>query len=471
MKRNVLIIQERHLQQAMQHFRAQDGVESAGYLYCGRSHIEVDPWTGTSLDKYLVRSFDPILPADVVSSSAAHIAWKMDSFIHSLRRARENDEALAIIHNHPDGHDEFSEQDDQNEAHLISVAQRRNGASTKLVSIVLMPDGRIFGRIWINPRQTIPCELIMAVGARLRLHYPGRGGGMQPSFLDRQALALGPAFNGDLGQLRIGIVGCGGTGSAVAILLPRLGVKQIALFDQDKVDETNLNRLHLSTKLDAETATAKVIAVKRGIDLMGLGTEVCTFDGWINSPSSRDALKACDVIFGCTDDNAGRILLNRFAYFYNTLVIDMGLAIDVGRGDPPRVHAFDGRVTVIQPGSACLLCRGTVNMRQAQAESLKRTDPLEYDRQKAEAYVVGEGNPSPAVVTFTTAVAAMAVEELIHRLQGFRGSGGSVDQLLRRFHLISDRRQGEQPAEHCPVCASNEYWGRGDTDPFLDSSL
>ena len=471
MKRNILIIREDHIQQAVQHFRAHDGAESAGYFYCGQSHVEADPWTGASLDKHLVRDFGPVPPEDIVSSSSTHVTWKMDSFIRSLRRARENDEVIAIVHNHPGGCDVFSEQDDRNEAYLASVAQRRNNARAKLVSVVLMPDGRIFGRIWKTPTQAVPCDLIVVIGRRFRLHYPERGGSTQTSFFERQALALGPAFNGDLSQLRIGIVGCGGTGSAVAMLLPRLGIKWLALFDQDTVDETNLNRLHFSTRSDAETSTDKIVAVKRGIELMDLGTEVRTFSGWVNDRSSRDALKACDMVFGCTDDNAGRILLNRFAYFYNTPVIDMGLAIDVGRGDPPRVHAFDGRVTVVQPGSTCLLCRGIVNLQQAHAESLKRSDPLEFTRQKEEAYVVGEGNPSPAVVTFTTSVAAMAVEELIQRLQGFRGSDGSVDQLLRRFHLISDRRQGEKPSEHCPICASNEYWGRGDMEPFLDSAL
>jgi len=254
-------------------------------------------------------------------------------------------------------------------------------------------------------------------------------------------------------------------------MLLRLGVKFIALFDQDEVDETNLNRLHFASVSDARQRRLKADVIKRGIDAMELGAEVKIFPGWVNNIASRDALKSCDVIFGCTDDNAGRLFLNRFAFFYRTPVIDMGLAIRVEEDDPPRVQAFDGRVTVLQPGAACLLCRGVIDMRRAQAESLKRSDPLEYERQRKEAYVIGEGNPSPAVVPFTTSVATMAVEELIHRLQGFRGPSGSADQRLRQFHRSIDHKPGHSPLRDCPLCADSQYWGRGDIEPFLDANL
>lgn len=49
----------------------------------------------------------------------------------------------------------------------------------------------------------------------------------------------------------------------------------------------------------------------------------------------------------------------------------------------------------------------------AREEDIERSDPAEYERQKTEAYVRGGGNPAPAVVTFTSEAATMAVNELL----------------------------------------------------------
>jgi molybdopterin/thiamine biosynthesis adenylyltransferase len=264
----------------------------------------------------------------------------------------------------------------------------------------------------------------------------------------------------------VGVVGCGGTGSATAILLARLGVGQLVLFDDDIVDVTNLNRLHGSRRGDADAIRPKVDVVAREIADMAIGTRVVPVRAWVGDPACRDALKSCDVIFGCTDDHDGRLMLNRFSYFYLIPVIDMGLAIDpnpVG-----GLRDLSGRVTVLVPGAPCLLCRGVVDPALARDEDLERSHPEEYERRKREAYVRGGGDPAPAVVTFTTATACLAVDELLQGLTCFRDPGGWVWHRVRRFDLLLDRRPGAQQNPHCPICVDQGYWGRGDIDPFLD---
>jgi molybdopterin/thiamine biosynthesis adenylyltransferase len=180
----------------------------------------------------------------------------------------------------------------------------------------------------------------------------------------------------------------------------------------------------------------------------------------------RDALKSCDFIFGCTDDHAGRILLNRLAYFYGIPVIDVGLRmmpLPAATG-----HDINGRVTTLSPGRPCLLCSGVVNARRASEEALERSDPAEFRKRKQEAYVVGAGDPAPAVVTFTTEMACVAVNEMIAALTGFHGEEGMVANRLRRFHARDDRFLATKQSETCPVCTSIAFWGRADADPFLD---
>lgn len=66
----------------------------------------------------------------------------------------------------------------------------------------------------------------------------------------------------------------------------------------------------------------------------------------IGDPALRDVLKACSVIFGCTDDHDGLLLLNRLAYFYLIPVLDMEWAIDpapAGAG----LRDLTGRMTAL----------------------------------------------------------------------------------------------------------------------------
>ncbi|MEA1653023.1 ThiF family adenylyltransferase [Nitrospirillum sp. BR 11164] len=462
------ILQESHHEELTALLDSPDGVERAAYLLCGEVAITTDPWDRRAHRKFLSHEIIRISDEEVVSTSRVHITWSTASFVRALRRAQQEGLVLAVIHSHPGGKAQFSEQDDANEADLWQLARNRNGDDTALISIVTDGRGGMAGRVWLDRTAWEPFRMIRTVGNRVSLLYPDRGYGSVSEVFQRQVLAFGAALGQDLSQLRVGIVGCGGTGSATAMLLARLGVGQIALFDDDIVERTNLNRLHGARQSDADAMRAKVEVVAREIAALGLGIRALPFKAWIGDPSCRDALKSCDVVFGCTDDHDGRTLLNRFAYFYLVPVIDMGLAIEVGKEEPPRILALDGRVTVLLPGHTCLLCRSVIDPSVARAEALRRMNPAEYERQKREAYVAGEGNPAPAVVTFTTEVALMAVNELVHRMQGFRGPNGATANRVRKFHLCEDRRPGAKVNEHCPVCISKTYWGRGDVEPFLD---
>jgi molybdopterin/thiamine biosynthesis adenylyltransferase len=464
-----LTLREEQEAQLYAHLLRGDGREHAAYVVCSRALIRHEPWDRQRHEKFVAVRVVPVPDDQVLDSSPGLITWSTASFVRTLRDAAADGHVVAVVHNHPSGMTWFSAQDDANEPDLAQLAVNRNGEGTPTLSLLLTADGQWAGRVWLLPRPGAHARLrlIRVTGRRLTLHYQGRGDGLGLPSFSRQALAFGRALNDDLARLRVGVVGCGGTGSAVAMLLARLGVGQIALFDNDIVDRTNLNRLHGARQSDADAMRPKVEVVAESITAMGLGVRVVPVEAWIGDPQCRDTLRACDVIFGCTDDHDGRLFLNRFAYYYLAPVIDIGLAIDVGDGDPPALLALDGRVTVLTPPEPCLMCRGVVSAEVARGEAMRRDDPETYEKRKAEAYVAGEGNPAPAVVTFTTELACMAVNELIQRLQGFRGPDGSVSHRVRKFHLGEDRRPGHEKRPACPVCASEDIWGRGDVEPFL----
>ena len=462
--------QATHFEQLRQHLLRGDGYEHAAYVLFKAAEIQSDPWDREAHRKFLSTKVIPVLGEQVVESTPNLITWKTTSFIAALKEAQATGSLLGIVHNHPAGSPNFSAQDDENEPKLVRLAQNRDGQETPLLSFILTADSTCSGRLWTSPTYRKPMRMIRVIGDGFDFHYDGRGAGQTRAAFDRQALALGKALNQDLSLLRIGIVGCGGTGSAVAVLLARTGVGNLLLIDNDIVDATNLNRLHGARQADADAMLPKVDVVGRSISELGLGVRVAKAEAWVGDPGCRDALRSCDIIFGCTDDHAGRMLLGRLALFYLIPVIDLGLAIQVDDGRPPKLRALDGRVTVLLLGKTCLPCRGIADATRASEETMRRENPEQYERLKAEAYVFGEGNPSPVVVTFTTELACMAVNEMIHRITGFRGPEGARANLVRKFHQMTDAKPGSTSKSGCMLCDNPHYWGRGDVIPFLDRS-
>lgn len=465
-----LLLQEQHAAELRAHVLRSDGHEGAAYMLCGRSNIGSDPWSRRARARLMSHMVIPIDPVEVTDSGPDFITWSTESYAKLLSRAEQEGLVPAIVHAHPNGPDWFSKQDDRNEAGLAQMAVNRNGEGAALLSVLLTGEGAIRARLWESPAAPIPCDRVGLVGRRLQFQprvAAAGGGGGDDGAMSRQSLAFGAEVTRLLRGLRIGIVGCGGTGSATAMLLARLGVGQLLLIDDDVVEVSNLNRLHMAKRSDADGMRPKAEVLASEIAAMGLGVRAVPFRGWVGHPDIRDGLRSSDVIFGCTDDHDGRMLLNRFASFYLIPVIDMGLVI----APRPELDGFrdcSGRVSVLSIGAPCLLCRGVVDPAVAREEDLRRRHPEEYDRQKREAYVQGAGNPAPAVVTFTTETAVMAVNELLQGLTGFRGDEGWVWNRVRRFDLLEDRRPGAARTPDCPVCGDRYFWGRGDVRPFLD---
>lgn len=434
--------------------------ERSAYMLFGKSVIAHDPWTGTARTRLISHAFLDIDNHDLVSASARHVTWQTDGFMRLLGRAKNAGLVPAIVHTHPRGQAKFSDQDDRNEAELARTAL--NKGASGLMSIVIAGNGEIAARIWLTAHTPTDIGRVLHTGSRLKLISEGD---MEVDFLDRQARLFGDYTNAMITKFRCGIAGGGATGSAALPLLMRLGVREAVMFEKDRAEDTNLNRLHGARREDVAVQMPKTKIHARTVEEAGLGMSLVTIDAWAGEPSTWDALKSCDVIFCCTDDHAGRLILNRFARFYGIPVIDVGLAMQ-----RRNEQAFDlfARVSTLVPGHACLLCGGFIDPRRAREEALLRSDPDGYERLKEEAYVLGEGDPSPAVVTFTTEAATMAVNEWLAGITGLAGSSGMLPTRMRRFHARDERFPAIESQVGCPCCASPDNLGRGDVAPFLD---
>jgi hypothetical protein len=213
-----LTLTDRHLKQLRDHLLRPDGNEHAAYILCGVASVRRDPWDREAHRKYFSMRVIPVPDDQIVEQSPQLVTWRTASFVRALRDAAADEQVVAVVHNHPAGMIDFSAQDDANEPDLAQLAVNRNGPDTNILSLILTADGLLSGRVWLLPKEGAhaPLRMVRVIGERFSLHYPGHGRGLTLPTLARQALAFGSALNDDLRALRVGIVGCGGTGSAVA---------------------------------------------------------------------------------------------------------------------------------------------------------------------------------------------------------------------------------------------------------------
>jgi len=398
--------------------------------------------------RFLVRKVNPVPTEDLDAQSPVHLEIPSRSYVPAIKRSKLDESAFVFVHSHPGGPDDFSPQDEREEPPLFALAHDRNPQPAH-ASLVASRGAKAFrGRVWLPNGSTAPIDLIRVIGARWRFLFRDGGDGPLPEYFDRQVRAFGSEIQRLLGRLHVGIVGAGGTGSAVAEQLVRLGLGELTIIDPDRFEPSNVNRVYGSSTFDA--GIPKVTIAARHAHDIALGTRVNPIHGRVGFRSVTEKLLGCDLVFGCTDDQWGRSVLTRLAVYYAIPVIDLGVIIDP---DGEMIRSIHGRVTMLQPGYACLYCR-------------ERTDPARAAELASEGYIAGVQAPAPAVGSFTTAVAAAGVAELLDRVTGYKTAEAKPSEFLLRFEADAFSRNHRPPLPTC-FCTNDDTRMAGDRPLFL----
>jgi molybdopterin/thiamine biosynthesis adenylyltransferase len=375
-------------------------------------------------------------------------------------RAQRDDAVPIFIHTHPEARPKPSIRDEAADRGLWANAIARSRAPFYVSLIVggTSEKPTFTGRIYDADGRVTPLARLRVIGRRLRLLLAAGLGDpeIDAELYDRQILAFGEAGQKLLARLRVGVVGAGGTGSAVFEQLVRIGITNITTIDDDVVTRTNLTRIHESGRSDV--GRSKVEVMYRAAGRIGLGTKVDPVEGRITDPATGARLRHLDVIFGCTDDEKGRNLLSRLALTHLIQVFDLAFAVDPN--EDGTIRGLTGRLTVLLPGQACLLCRGRITAEGLMAEDL---DPEERRRRAGEGYVPGLDENDPAVCAYTTLIASYAVNELLDRLFAY-SDGVERFQSSEMLVMLADRRLGfnSRPASATHWCGDPDTVGRGD---------
>ena len=159
----------------------------------------------------------------------------------------------------------------------------------------------------------------------------------------------------DIRTFSVLIVGIGGIGSVVAEMLTRCGIGKLLLFDYDKVELANMNRMFY---LPSHEGLAKVEAAKKSlqdinpdVEIETYNMNICTLDNYdkfmerISNGSQKGS--RVSLVLSCVDNYAARIAINRACNELDQTWFESGVS----------ENAMSGHIQLIQPGeTACFSC-------------------------------------------------------------------------------------------------------------------
>ena len=205
----------------------------------------------------------------------------------------------------------------------------------------------------------------------------------------------------------VGIVGLGGGGSHIVQQLAHLGFQRYVIYDDDIIEDSNLNRLVSGTTADVEVKAAKIAIAERTILGLQPEAEISAFCcKWQENPHP---LRRCHIVFGCVDTYRGRLELETTLRRYLVNYIDIGM--DVHGEDPPMMS---GQIILSTPGGPCLRC----------------LQFLTDEKLEAEARLYGDAGGRPQVVWPNGILASTAVGIAVGVVTNWTQKQGSHEYLV-----------------------------------------
>ncbi|CAH2049857.1 unnamed protein product, partial [Iphiclides podalirius] len=156
-------------------------------------------------------------------------------------------------------------------------------------------------------------------------------------------------------ELSVAVVGVGGVGSVTAEMLTRCGIGKLILFDYDKVELANMNRLFFQphqaglSKVDAAAATLQAINPDVAIDAHNYNiTTVDNFQKFCDTISTGSLTgEPVDLVLSCVDNFEARMAINAACNELGQRWFESGVS----------ENAVSGHIQFLIPGeTACFAC-------------------------------------------------------------------------------------------------------------------
>lgn len=160
----------------------------------------------------------------------------------------------------------------------------------------------------------------------------------------------------DIRTFTIAIVGIGGVGSVAAEMLTRCGTGKLILFDYDKVELANMNRLFFRPEQSGlskvHAAKQTLLAINPDVEIEAYNYDITSLDNFDHfldrvSKGGKQLATSVDLVLSCVDNFAARNTINAACNELGQTWMESGVSED----------AVSGHIQVMQPGRlACFSC-------------------------------------------------------------------------------------------------------------------
>ena len=458
---NSLVLKESTYRVLKKHLYPGNNLEFAAIMFCHYGQ-------GKSGFRLIVKEVITVPEDKCNEQRSNYLSWAFSEYMNPKKIEKIDREGLSIItiHSHPNGYNQFSRTDDKNDKEMFHSINHWFDDKRPNGSAIMLPNGEIIARTVTNRGSFNPIQKVLIVGENIKLWQQFEKKNKIPGYGIRISQTFGKGTFNILRGLKVGVVGCSGTGSIIVELLMRNCIGKLILVDPDIVKEKNLNRIVNARKTDVKDNMYKVEALKKAISETGIDVKV---DAYIKDTKNKEAIEAltdCDVIFGCVDSAIGRYHLECIATAYFIPYFDIGVYLE--SDDEGRITQADVAAHYIHPESSSLITRGVYTSEQLTSEGWQKDDKDYYEKNKMAGYLKAVGEDQPAVISINMQAACLAFNDFLARLHKFRLDDNS-EFTIQKFQLVqgyylNERGEGE------PSPIFKKYLGMGEKS-FLIQQL
>jgi hypothetical protein len=443
-------------EQAVAHLVRADGQEDICFALW-------NPSSGASRTTALIESL--IRPSDGDRQLHGNVSFTPQFFERALAAAAQHGNGLAMLHSHPQGIGWQGMSKPDIAAESGNAGAVMGATDWPFVGLTLAGADRSWSaRFWQRhaPRDWHAswCENVRVLGEALQPTFcPLIAPAPKPNARQvRTVSAWGEHKQADIARLRVGVVGAGSTGGFIGEGLARTGVRHVRLFDFDKVDEQNLDRLCYAAP--ADIGRLKVSALAERLRLIATSEKFVADEvplAVYEHEAYRLALD-CDVLFSCVDRPWGRHVMNHIAYGHLIPVIDGGILVRTNRGR--ELVGADWTAQTVGPGRCCLQCLGQYNSAYVQAEREGYLDDPRYIE------ALPGDHPLRArqnVFGFSMACASLQILQMLNLVVA---PLGLADSGVQRYHFVDSLMEPKTRHSCNTGCALPSLVAKGERSPY-----